>query len=56
MPSPDLMNIPFTAGMEPDNSLAHPSMFSTKPNMVWGASLSEFVLNRICELVMMGVN
>jgi hypothetical protein len=42
--------------MVPDKLLANPSLFVTKPNMVWGASLSEFILNRICELVQRGVN
>jgi hypothetical protein len=27
-----------------------------RPNMVWNPSLSEFVLNRICELVHRGIN
>jgi hypothetical protein len=55
-PSPNLMNISSMAWMEPDKSLAHPSLFPTKHNMVWGASLSEFIFNRICELVKRGVN
>jgi hypothetical protein len=41
------------AWMVPDNS---PSLFDARPNMVWNASLSEFVLNRICELVDRGLN
>jgi hypothetical protein len=49
------MDIPSMAWMEPDKSLAHPSLFPTKPNMMWGASLSEFILNRVCELVKRGV-
>jgi hypothetical protein len=50
------MNIPSKAYKKPDNLLAHASLFCPKPNMVWGASLSEFILNRICELVQRGVN
>jgi hypothetical protein len=42
--------------MEPDNVLAHPSLFSTKTNLVWGDSLLVFVLSNICELVKRGVN
>jgi hypothetical protein len=47
------MNIPSMAWMVPDNL---PSMVYARPNMVWNPSLSEFVLNRICELVDRGLN
>jgi hypothetical protein len=39
--------------MVPDNS---PSVVEARPNMVWNPSLSEFVLNRICERVDRGIN
>jgi hypothetical protein len=47
------MNIPSMAWMVPDNS---PSVFDATPNMVWNPSLSEFDLNRLCELVDRGLN
>jgi hypothetical protein len=42
------MNILSMAWMVLDKS---PSLFDARPHMVWNASLSEFFLNRICELV-----
>jgi hypothetical protein len=47
------MNIPSMAWRVPDNS---PSLVDARPNMVWNPSLSEFVLNRSCELVDRGLN
>jgi hypothetical protein len=41
------------AWMVPDNS---PYVVEARPNMVWNPSLSEFVLNRICELVDRALN
>jgi hypothetical protein len=46
-------HIPSMAWMVRDNS---PSVVDARPNMVWNPSLSEFVLNRICELVDRGLN
>jgi hypothetical protein len=33
-----------------------PSLFDARPNMVWNARLSEFVLNMLCKLVDKGLN
>jgi hypothetical protein len=41
------------AWMVPNNS---PCVVEARPNMVWNPSLSEFILNRICELVDKGLN
>jgi hypothetical protein len=48
-----MSHIPSMAWMVPDNS---PSVVDARPNMVWNPSLSEFVLNRICELADRGLN
>jgi hypothetical protein len=47
------MNIPSMAWIVPNKS---PSLFDARPNMVWNARLSEFVLNMLCKLVDKGLN
>jgi hypothetical protein len=42
--------------MVPDNAMADPALYRPKPPMVWETHFSEFVLNRVCEQVMIGVD